>query len=291
MDCRALVLVLSLATTASADKKIQGMTPGFQREAQTCATQVSGLRKVQTGAASLAPTLSPEDRTALDKDLEALKAGLVGVEAYCTAVTELVAFLEASKDAAYKSVEKELDTRDNAVRKLRKESKKIIETTAPITRRWIGRIAQNQVQRPAEVKPKPTAFPSGRSAVLPNLGKGTWKVEGHKSQDLASYVEGDRTATVMVSSFQTSDCEAARTTLKSSPLADALTRVEGLELAWHVQLRSGDRTFGEGFCVRLDGGRIVATFSQSPVRTDTFPLIRRLALDLARAHVAAAKTP
>ena len=57
---RALAIALLLAAgTAAADKKIQQMTPGFDREAQTCTTQISGLEKVQTGSATLVPTLSP----------------------------------------------------------------------------------------------------------------------------------------------------------------------------------------------------------------------------------------
>lgn len=288
MDRRALVLLL-VATAAHADKKIQSMTPGFQREAQTCTTQVSGLKKVQTGAAALAPALSADDKAALDKDLEALKTGLAGVEAYCTAVTELVAFLEASKDASYKSVEKELDTRDNRVRKLRKASKATIEALTPITRRWIGRIAQNQVQKPDEPKSKATAFPSGRSAVLPVLGKGTWKVSGGKNHDLATYTDGPASADVSLDWQDGDACDALKNRFKMTGLDDAITKADGLDVAWHVRV---ERTaYSEAMCLRIGGRTAVVGVSQQPGPTDKLPLLRQVGLELARSSAGGAKTP
>ena len=289
MDRRALVVALLVASAAEADKKIQGMTPGFQREAQSCVIQVSGLRKLQTGATSLAPTLSPEDKAALDKDLEALKAGLATVETYCTEVTALVAFLQASKDASYKSVEKELDTRDNTVRRLRKESKKIIEQMTPITRTWIGRIAQNQVRRPDEPKPKPTAFPSGRSAALPSLGKGTWSVSGGRNHDVAKYAEG-RTETVVTVDWQDGDqCEAMKARFKLTPIDAALATPDGIQVAWHARVER--KTYSEAICMRIDGRTAVAAISQEPEATDKLPVLRQLGVDLVRSQASPAKSP
>ena len=290
MDRRALLLVL-VASAAHADKKIQAMTPGFQREAQTCTTQVSGLKKVQTGAGALAATLSPEDKAQLDKDLEALKTGLAGVEAYCAAVTELVAFLEASKSASYKSVEKELDTRDNNVRKLRKASKATIEAMTPITRRWIGRIAQNQVQKPDETKPKATKFQSGRSAVLPRLGNGTWSVIGEKSYDAADYTDTGVSARVYVAWATGDNCDAAQKRNAPKPIAAELPKIDGLEVVWHGTVDPGlSKHYNEMLCVRANGGTSVARIVQSGAN-DKLADLRRLALDIALSQSAPPKTP
>lgn len=288
MDRRALVLILA-ASTAYADKKIQAMIPGFQREAQTCTTQVSGLKKVQTGATALAPTLSAEDKATLDKDLEELGQALAGVEAYCGQVTELVAFLEANKDASYKSVEKELDARDNTVRKLRKLGKKIIDNTTPITRRWIGRIAQNQVQKPDEPKVKPTSFPSGRSAALPNLGKGTWKVNGGKNHDLATYTDGPATTTVSLDWQDGDQCDALKSKFKMTALDKAVTKAEGLDIAWHLRVDRGP--YSEAMCIRTGGRTAIAAISQEPAPTDKLAQLRQVGLDLARSQASAAKSP
>ena len=290
MDRHALVLVL-VATSAHADKKIQAMTPGFQREAQTCTTQVSGLKKVQTGATALAPTLSADDKAALDKDLVALAAGLTGVEAYCTAVTELVAFLETSKDASYKSVEKELDTRDNNVRRLRKTSKATIDAMTPITRRWIGRIAQNQVQKPDEATPKATKFPSGRGVVLPRLGNGTWSVSGDKSRDVAEYGEPGMKLQIDVAWGSGENCEAARKRREPKPLKNPMPKVDDLDVVWHGTVeQTMSKNYVEVLCVQTAGGTSLATITTPAASNAKLADLRLLALDLARSQ-ATAKTP
>jgi hypothetical protein len=292
MDRRVLVVLLLVASAAEADKKIQGMTPGFQREAQTCAVQVSGLKKVQTGATALAPTLAPEDKTALDKDLEDLKVGIAGVESYCAEVTALVAFLEANKTTSYKAVEKELDARDNTVRKLRKLSKQIIEKLTPITRRWIGKIAQNQIREPDEVRPKPTRFPSGRTAVLPRLGNGQWSVSGDRSYDAATYTEPGVTLIVHVAWGAGDNCDAARKRSTPTPIEGGLPKVEGLEVAWHGGVDPGSsKGQVEMLCARSRGGTSVAKITQEPGTNPKLAVLRQLALDLALAQATSAKPP
>ncbi len=276
---RALAVVVLLgAGTAAADKKIQQMTPGFEREAQTCATQVSGLEKVQTGSATLAATLSPEDKSILDKDLETLAAGLTGVKTYCKEVTGLVTFLKANTAAPYKSVEKELDLRDNTVRKLRKDSKKTIEALQPITRRWISRIAQAQTQRPdTGAKTTPGKFPSGRSVELPPLG-GQWQLSGEKQSDSAEYVDKAWTASVFVRSFSAATCEQQQRSLapEAKPVpGDALGTAEGLDPAWYVATR-GTKTYTETVCVRGPTGGWLAILEVKPAWTEAAVPLRAL---------------
>lgn len=275
---RVLALaVLLAATTAAADKKIQQMTPGFEREAKTCATQISGLEKVQSGSTALGPSLSPEDKTALDADLVTLASGLAVVKAYCAEVTGLVEMLQANAAAPYRSVERELDTRDNKVRKLRRDSKKTIEALQPITRRWIGAIAQNQTRRP-ETTPKttPGKFPSGRTVELPPL-PGQWKLSGEKQNDSAEYTDKAWSATVFVRTFTAATCEQQQRTLspEAKPLADKLPTEAELDLAWRVAVR-GPKGFTETMCVRGTTGGWLATLDVKPAWTEAALPLRGL---------------
>lgn len=274
-----LGVVAALAGTSVADKKLQQLAPGFAREAQTCATQVSGLRKVQTGSATLAATLSPDDKTALDKDLATLAAGLASVEAYCTEVTALVAFLATNADAAYRSVEKELDVRDNTVRKLRKTSKQTLALLQPITRRWIGRIAAAQAQKPDVVDPRtPGKFPSGRAVLLPPLG-GAWKLSGTGANDLAEYTDKAWAATVFVRPFSGATCEQQQRALPTGTRLSEATKLpgteDGLDTAW-VALPPSTKTYIETTCVRGKSGGWIGTLEVRPAWIDAATPLRAL---------------
>ena len=281
------VVVVLVAGTAVADKKIQQLTPGFEREAQTCATQVSGLEKVQTGSTTLAPTLSPQDKATLDKDLEALAAGLTAVKSYCTEVTGLVEFLKANAAAPYKSVEKELDTRDNTVRKLRKDSKKTIEAMQPITRRWIGKIAQAQTQRPDPgAKATPGKFPSGRAVELPPMA-GQWKLSGEKQSDDVEYVDKTWTANVFVRSFSAATCEQQQRSLAPDAKLMAANLLpgfsEGQETAWVAAVR-GPKTYAETMCVRGATGGWLGILEVKPAWTDAAIPVRALLMRMIMAQ-------
>ena len=295
MNRSALVMVLIAPLAVRADKKIQGMTPGFEREATTCAVQISGLKKVQTGSANLAPTLSPEDKAALDADLATLAKGLAGVEAYCAEVTDLVTFLKASATASYKSVEKELDTRDNKVRKLRKASKATIESLQPITRRWIGRIAQAQTTKPDVVeKKRPARFPSGRSVELPATLTGAWKVSGNATGDTLDYADKAWSATVFVRTFTGATCEQqqkSRGTI-AKPSGDPLKR-EGMDIAWHgIVTTIGAKVHTEVACVRssTDGGWL-GTIEMRPAANEKLADLRGLMLAMVAAHAVPPTSP
>lgn len=296
MNRLVFVMLFVAPLAAHADKKIQQMTPGFEREAATCAVQISGLKKVQTGGATLAPTLSPEDKAALDADLATLATGLAGVETYCTEVTDLVTFLKASAGASYKGVERELDTRDNKVRKLRKESKKTIESLQPITRRWIGRIAQAQTSKPDVVeKKRPAKFPSGRSVELPASLTGAWKVGGNATSDTLDYSDKTWTASVFVRSFAGATCEQQLKTRGTigKPAADALLKTDGLDIAWHGTLgAAGAKVYTEAACVRnsTDGGWI-GTIEVRPAANEKLGELRGLMLAMVAAQAAPQPAP
>lgn len=287
---RIAALLVVLAGTAAADKRITDMTPGFEREAQTCAVQVSGLEKVQTGSQTLAPTLSPEDKAALDKDLETLAGGLAGVKAYCAEVTDLVTFLKASSAASYKSVEKQLDERDNKVRKLRKEAKKTIDTLQPITRRWIGRIAQAQAQKPDVVEKKtPGKFPSGRAVDLPPLG-GTWKLSGNTTIDTAEYADKAWSATASVRSFTGATCEQQQKqqVTTGSPADGELPGAAALDIAWRGRTSAdpSPRTYSEVLCARnKDGGGWMATLEVRPPTESKLTELRALLIRMVAARM------
>lgn len=275
---RALpIAILVWASTAAADKKIQAMTPGYDREAKTCATQISGLEKVQTGSAALAPSLTPEDKAALDKDTATLASGLAVVKAYCADVTELVTFLQTNAAAPYKSVEREIDTRDNKVRKGRKESKKTIDQLQPITRRWIGRIAQAQTQRPDAPRTTPGKFPSGRTVELPPL-PGQWRLSGEKQNDSAEYIDKAWSATVFVRSFSAATCEQQQRTLAADAkpvTGDPIGAADGLDLAWHVAVR-GPKAYTETVCVRGSTGGWLAILDVKPAWSEAAAPLRAL---------------
>ena len=138
-------------------------------------------------------------------DTEKLAAGHEVVVAYCG---ELDGALELLKGAtSYKTVEGQLDQRDNKIRRLRAQSKKVIADLEPVMHRLIPKINAAR-SGPQQVIDKRTAakFPSGRSVELPPLG-GPWKLGGTTATDVAEYA--DR-ATVTAQPFKDSSCEAER---------------------------------------------------------------------------------
>ena len=293
---RALALglvVVLLSATAAADKRITDMTPGYEREAQTCATQISGLEKVQSGGATLAPSLPPDDKTALDADLATLATGLVGVKEYCAEVTDLVVFLKANTTATYKSVEKSLDERDNKLRKLRKASKKTIDALQPITRTWIGKIAQAQAQKPDVVdKRTPGKFPSGRTVALPPLGE--WKLSGTAGTDTAELNATMWKGSVETRAFTGATCEQQQRGLPNFDPGKT-PALDGVDVAWWTQTSTpGNRPYIEQLCARnKTGGGWSGRIEINPSSNSSLGELRALALRMIAAQAAPrpAKTP
>lgn len=184
----AWLLPLVLAGSAHADKKIQDLKPDFVHEAAGCQVQASGLTKVLAGATELARTAVPAETAELAADIDQLTQGLARVKEHCDEVAAMVAFLDASAAASYRSVERELDTRYNKIVKLRAASKKTVEELQPTTRKLIPRITRRPEPAAPEPRRIPGKFPSGRSVELPALA-GMWQLSGSKAVDTADYRE------------------------------------------------------------------------------------------------------
>lgn len=291
----ALSIAVVLATTASAraDKKIQSMTPGFTKEASACQVEVRGLARMVTGATTLAATLTGAERTELDADLAALTAASTTVTAYCTAVEGMVTFLEANAAVAYKSVEKELDTRDNAVRKLRKDAKKATADVAPITRKLIPRIKRTPAPDPtATPKPDATAFPSKRKVVLPALGDGAWAVSGSATSDTATYKDKVGTASVTTRPFDKASCDQQRKAFgerSDTPAADLEVPAEAktLGVAWssRIATRKPVHTL-LAMCIERGMGGVMVTADLVPPERKTLDAeITKLMVAMLAVHV------
>jgi hypothetical protein len=237
-----IAVLLAATTSAHADKKIQGMTPGFVKEASACQVEVRGLARLVTGATNLAATLEGAERDAINADLAALTAANTTVTTYCAEVEGMVTFLQDNAAAAYKSVEKDIDTRDNAVRKLRKDAKKATADVAPITRTLIPRIKRTPApDAPVAAKADATEFPSKRKVVLPRLGDGAWAVSGSATTDIATYTDKVGTASVTTRPFDKASCGQHRKAFaerSETPAADLEVPADGktLGVAWSSRL-------------------------------------------------------
>ncbi len=234
--------VLLAASSAAADKKIQGMTPGFVKELSACQVEVRGLARMVSGTTNLVATLQGSERDAINADLAVLTAASATVTSYCTEVEGMVTFLKSNASAAYKSVEKDIDTRDNAVRKLRREAKKASADVTPITRRLIPRLKRTPAPNPsAAPRLDATAFPSKREVVLPALGDGTWAVSGSATSDTATYKDKVGTASVTTRPFDKVSCEQQRKAFaerSDTPAAELEVPADGkvLGVAWSARL-------------------------------------------------------
>ena len=237
----SLAVLCAVTTSAHADKKIQAMTPGFVKEASACQVEVRGLARMVTGATNLVETLQGTERDGVTADLAALTAASTTMTSYCTAVEDMVLFLQTNAGAAYKSVEKDIDTRDNAVRKLRKEAKKATATVAPITRKLIPRIKRRPVPETLPPKADATAFPSKRAIVLPKLGDGAWAVSGSTTSDTATYTDKTGTVAVTTRPFDKASCDQQRTAFverSDVPATELELTAEGkaLGVAWSARV-------------------------------------------------------
>ncbi len=244
------------------------MKPGFVKEVAACQIEVRGRAKMITGATALLATLEGSEKDALDKDLQQLTAGQATISAYCSEVEALVAFLEANAAASYKSVEKELDERDNKVRAQRKAAKKLVAELTPITRALIPRL--KRVPTPAASETRAASkFPSGRSVVLPALS-GTFSLSGSTTTDTVDYVEKTASAKVSTRTFDTATCDQQRKALSAkSPLITELEVPETSKAAgvvWSVRFTQEDKIphLVQVACIARKNGGVVATADVQP---------------------------
>lgn len=247
----AWLVLLALAGTAHADRKLQALRPDYVREVAACRVQARGMTKVQGGAAELAKIAEPAERAELERDVEQLAAGLARVQEHCDEVAAMIAFLDANAAAPYRRVERELDARYTRIVKLRAASKQTIEALEPTTRKLIARITR----RPPPAAPEPKRvlgkFPSGRAALLPALA-GSWRLSGSRTTDTAAYREVPPkgpaiTASAITRPLSGATCDEQRQALLVRADAEQLVELElpgGKELgvAWGARYTRRERT-------------------------------------------------
>jgi len=264
-----VLLLLATSSTALADKKTEAMRPGFVKEAAACQIEVRGRAKLIAGATALLATLEGSEKEALDKDLATLAAGQATISAYCSEVEALVAFLAASATASYKSVEKELDERDNKVRTQRKAAKKLVAELTPITRALIPRIKRLPTPAAATDARPASKFPSGRSVVLPALS-GTFSLSGSTTTDAVEYVEKTASAKVSTRTFDKATCDQQRKALSAK--STQITELEVPEtgkaagVVWSVRFTQEDKIphLVQVACIARKDGGVVATADVQP---------------------------
>lgn len=236
-----IALLLATTTSARADKKIQSMTPGFVKELSACQIEVRGLTRMVTGTTALVATLQGSERDELGADLATLTTATATVTSYCTEVEGMVKFLQDNASTAYKSVERDIDTRDNAVRKLRREAKKASQDITPLTRKLIPRLKRT----PAPDVPAPRAdtieLASKRKVVLPKLGDGTFAVSGSSTSDVVTYKDKAGSVSVTTRPFHKISCHQQRkafTDRSDAPATELEMPADGktLGIAWSARV-------------------------------------------------------
>jgi len=264
-----VVALVCLVANAAADKKIVDMTPGFERELAACEMQEGGLGSMLSRAKDFVAKQNPPDKSEIEKDIEKLAKSHASVTAYCAEVKAMVQLLKDNAQAAYKTVQKDIDARDATVRKARKEGKKQIEEAAPITRKLIPRVNSRAPQ--IEEKKQTAKFPSGRVVELPSI-TGSWKMGGNLVSDVADYSSGDTTATVTSRPFSNATCDQQKKMFASKagdePIADlALSdaaKAINVQWAWRYVRRDQTPHMLTMMCVTSGTGGFVAIADLTP---------------------------
>ena len=192
-------MLLASAGVAVADKRMDEIAAGYEKEAVACRKSESGVAKVLEGARTL-----PDEAADTDK----LDKGHAVVAGYCA---ELDAALELIKGATgYKAIERKLDEADNRIRRTRAASKKTIAELEPVMHRLIPKInfARSGPQQVTDRRTQ-AKFPSGRPVELPPL-PGKWTLNGTPATDVAEYTDKSQTATVTAQPFKDGGCDAER---------------------------------------------------------------------------------
>lgn len=277
---RALLVVCLGSVTAHADKKIQDLTPGYQREHTACVSQAAGMQKIANGTAALAKTAPEPERPELAKAAAALAAGTVAFDAYCTELGGLVTFLEAQAAAAYKSVERELDARATKVSKLRREAKKQTDELQPLTRKMIPRIMAVRTAAAEPEKRTTVKFPSGRSVDFPVMA-GTWRATSSATGDSVEYADTD--SKIVISTRQVAGaCDDHRSAIPKGEVTD----VDAKPAAWAVKYVQKEASGAHAVvmaCVATGAKSVIATGDLTPPDTALAEAMPKLVLRMAAA--------
>jgi hypothetical protein len=279
MRAAAAMLVLVVGT-AHADKKIQDMIPGYDRESTACQSQSKGMQKIATGVATLAKTAPEPERPELEKAAAALAKGTAMFDDYCTELTSLVAYLKDQANASYKTVEREIDTRATKVSRLRRDAKKQTEELTPLTRKMIPRIMTVRTA-PAEPEKRTTVkFPSGRSAEFPVMA-GTWRATSTATGDSVEYADKD--AKLVISTRQVAgSCDDHKSAI---PKGD-VTEVEAKPAAWAVKYVRKEDSGAHAVvlaCVATGTKSVIATGDLAPPNATLAEAMPALVLRMAAA--------
>ena len=253
---RALVMIGVIAATApaGADSKTKELAVGYEKEAAACRTRSDGLLKATTGTEALVG----EGKKEYEADLGTLRASLAQVQAYCGELAATLALLNADANASYRSLERRLDEADNRIRKLRQNTKKVLEDVAPVIGRMVPVINARVGGTAPSVKRAPIKFPSGRAIDAPALA-GTYKVWGSAAVDTVEYTEGKAVATINVRAIANSTCDAQKKAVTSKLDVAPTEATRPLELAWYVASANDKRRLRVACRAGKDGSAVVAT--------------------------------
>jgi len=185
------VVVCAMAGNARADVRVDRLIKGYEREQGTCRKQEGGIATLLDGATML---LEHGDQDGLAKDVQTLHLSHETVASYCTAIAATIEFLRTDPSASYKSLEKQLVERDQHIRVLRAASKKAVDETEPLIRKWIPKINKARIEndkstapkapakQPEVVAPKPEAKPEPKPEARPEPAKPEPKPEPAKPE-------------------------------------------------------------------------------------------------------------
>ena len=156
----ALITVCLLAGRARGDARVEQLIKGYEREQTSCRVHEGGVANMLDGATML---LEREHDDGLATDVKRLHDAHEVVASYCTALAATLELLRADPSATYKSLEKQIDDRDNHIRALRAASKKALDETQPLVQRWIARINAARIEIDKSTAPSAPARPAANA--------------------------------------------------------------------------------------------------------------------------------
>jgi hypothetical protein len=159
-----LASISVLAGRAGADPHIDQLVKGYERELTSCRVHEGGVANILDGASML---LERSHEDGLAEDVKSLHAAHEAVASYCTAVASTLDFLRADPSASYKSIDKQIDQRDNHIRTLRASSKKALDDTQPLIQRWIPKINAARIENDKSTAPGSSSKPEAKPEAKP----------------------------------------------------------------------------------------------------------------------------
>jgi hypothetical protein len=262
---RALPVLLAItvwSASAFGDARTKDLAAGYVKEQTACKRSADGVQKVTTGTEALVTAGEKQ----YSGDLDALKAGLDKVQAYCGELATTLELL-ADPNASYKALERQLDDHDNKIRKLRAAGKKALGELDPVIGRMVPAINAKAGAAAPVTKKTPLKFPSGRAVDAPAFA-GTWKVSGSESTDTAEYVEGKTGATITVRSI--ASCDAQKKALKDAIDLTPSDATKPLGLAWYVATSKDVRRVRSA-CRASKTGAVFATLDEPTPAPASWP--------------------